>query len=54
MNNHIKLSFKMDSLIFLNTLEFFQNFLTFLTISFSKKIQGYNRGAIEFNHSDDF
>ena len=38
--------FKIDLLIFSDTFEFLQNFLTFFKIVFSKKIQIYNRETI--------
>ena len=36
----------MKLLIFLNTLEFFENFLTFLKISFRTKFQDHNRETV--------
>ena len=36
----------MNSFIFLNIFEYFINFLTFLKIPFSKKIQGNNRRTV--------
>ena len=43
----------MSSLIFfMNTFEFFQNFLAFVKITFSKKIQAYNHETVSLTSQE--